>query len=101
MTEEEEKMLVWTNLEKHFVDAIFWLFWINFLLGFANLIPVVPFDGGHIMRDSILVIITWASNKLGIFHPQRAKIFANKTANITSLLFIGIFMIPILFRLLI
>ena len=101
MTEEEEKMLVWTNLEKHFVDAIFWLFWINFLLGFANLIPVVPFDGGHIMRDSILVIITWASNKLGIFHPQRAKIFANKTANFTSLLFIGIFMIPILFRLLI
>ncbi|HJM66252.1 MAG TPA: site-2 protease family protein [Candidatus Thalassarchaeaceae archaeon] len=101
MLEEEEKMLVWNNHEKHFVDAIFWLFWINFLLGFANLIPVIPFDGGHIMRDSILVIITWSSDKLGIFHPQRAKIFANKTANIASLLFVGIFLIPILFRLLI
>ena len=86
-------------MEKISVDAIFWLFWINFILGVANLIPVVPFDGGHIMRDSIQVIITWFSDKLGIGHPQKATIFAIKTANIASLLFFGIFLIPILYRL--
>ena len=33
-------------------DFLFWLAWINFLLGFANLIPMIPFDGGHIFRDA-------------------------------------------------
>ena len=32
---------------------LFWLAWINFLLGFANLIPLVPVDGGHIVKDGV------------------------------------------------
>ena len=34
-------------------DFLFWLVWINFLLGFANLIPMIPFDGGHLVRDGV------------------------------------------------
>tara|TARA_B100000287_G_scaffold5072_1_gene4982 strand:- start:3829 stop:5331 length:1503 start_codon:yes stop_codon:yes gene_type:complete len=100
MSDIEGKMLDWNPAEKILINGIFWFFWINFILGFANLIPVIPFDGGHIMRDSIQAIITRTSEKLGIAHPQKASIFATKTANIVSLLFIGIFLIPILFRLL-
>ena len=38
-------------------DFLFWLAWINFILGFANLIPMVPFDGGQITRDLSLIHI--------------------------------------------
>jgi membrane-associated protease RseP (regulator of RpoE activity) len=33
------------------VNLFFWLMWVNILLGFTNLIPMVPFDGGHMFRD--------------------------------------------------
>ena len=35
------------------VNMAFWLIWLNILLGFTNLIPMVPFDGGHIFRDMV------------------------------------------------
>ena len=99
MAPAEAAMLDLNSIHQEIINGIFWLFWINFILGFANLIPIIPFDGGHIMRDSIKAIITGITEKLGITHPQKASIFATKTANIVSLLFIGIFLIPILFRL--
>ena len=35
------------------VNLMFWLVWVNILLGFTNLIPMVPFDGGHMFRDMV------------------------------------------------
>ena len=35
------------------VNMVFWLIWVNFLLGITNLIPMIPFDGGHMMRDTL------------------------------------------------
>ena len=40
------------------VNMAFWLIWLNFLLGFTNLIPMVPFDGGHIFRDMVHAALT-------------------------------------------
>ena len=40
------------------VNMAFWLIWLNILLGFTNLIPMVPFDGGHIFRDMVHAALT-------------------------------------------
>ncbi len=101
MTLEEQKMLDFSIIEFFIIEGLFWFFWINFLLGFANLIPVVPFDGGHIMRDLINSIINWTAEKGGLIHSQKAEIIATKTSNIASLLFFIIFLIPILYGLII
>ena len=99
MLESELKMLDIGIVELFLIEGIFWFLWINFLLGFANLIPVIPFDGGHIMRDSINSTISWIAEKSGIIHSQKAEILATKTSNISSLLFFFAFLIPIIYGL--
>ena len=99
MLESEIMMLEFGVIEFFFIEGIFWFLWINFLLGFANLIPVIPFDGGHIMRDTINSTINWIAGKLRIIHSQKAEIFATKISNISSLLFFLAFLIPIIYGL--
>ena len=99
MLESEIKMLEFGIIEFFFIEGIFWFLWINFLLGFANLIPVIPFDGGHIMRDTINSTINWIAEKSRIIHSQKAEILATKISNISSLLFFFAFLIPIIYGL--
>ncbi|MDG6217949.1 MAG: site-2 protease family protein [Candidatus Thermoplasmatota archaeon] len=35
------------------LNLVFWIFWLNLLLGFFNVLPMVPLDGGYIFYDSI------------------------------------------------
>ena len=39
------------------VNLFFWLLWVNILLGFTNLIPMVPFDGGHMFKDMLRFVL--------------------------------------------
>ncbi len=74
-------------------DFLFWLAWINFLLGFANLIPMVPFDGGHIFRDaahSSMRFIMRGGDPLNIENA------ANRLSSMSSLIVLFIVIIPII-----
>lgn len=33
------------------VNMVYWLFWTNLLVGLANALPAIPFDGGYALRD--------------------------------------------------
>lgn len=35
-------------------DAFYWLFWLNFMVGTFNAVPMLPLDGGHMYRDGVL-----------------------------------------------
>jgi len=72
------------------VNLAFWLLWVNFLLGITNLIPMVPFDGGHMMRDTLRDILRGVDKlgrKLGKWriHPLRLEHFVNRTSSKSSL----------------
>jgi membrane-associated protease RseP (regulator of RpoE activity) len=32
-------------------NSIYWIFWINLMLGLTNALPAVPLDGGYVFRD--------------------------------------------------
>ncbi|WP_048151013.1 site-2 protease family protein [Methanolacinia paynteri] len=34
------------------IQVVFWLFWWNFVLGTFNALPLVPLDGGYILREA-------------------------------------------------
>jgi hypothetical protein len=34
-------------------DAFYWLFWLNFMVGVFNVVPMLPLDGGHMFRDGV------------------------------------------------
>ena len=40
------------------VNALYWLFWLNLMLGATNALPAVPLDGGYIFRDGIESLVS-------------------------------------------
>lgn len=38
------------------VNMFYWLFWINFLLGITNALPLVITDGAQFVRDSLMIL---------------------------------------------
>ena len=35
------------------VNSLYWIFWLNLMLGLTNLLPAVPLDGGYIFKDAL------------------------------------------------
>ena len=73
-------------------DFFFWIMWISFLLGVANLIPLIPFDGGHMVRDAGHII---AKKILPSSNPLRVERLADRLSGYSSLLVLALVMIPI------
>ncbi len=42
-----------------FLNALYWLFWSNLILGLSNVLPALPFDGGFVLKDSIKGVARW------------------------------------------
>ena len=74
-------------------DFLFWLVWINFLLGFANLIPMIPFDGGHLVRDGVHSFLRRVSKKS---HPMRIEILSNRISSLSSIFILLVLLIPVI-----
>ena len=43
-------------------NSIYWIFWLNLMLGLTNVLPAVPLDGGYLFRDGIDYVL-WRKNK--------------------------------------
>ena len=68
----------------------FWLIWVNILLGFTNLIPMVPFDGGHMLRDMLHAFLSGVKRvgrkmKLWDLHPMWVDHLSSKASSYSSL----------------
>ncbi len=85
--------LIGTNGMLAIFDFLFWFAWINFILGFANLIPMVPFDGGQITRDSTHSIIKFFGRNM---NPLRVEKIANRVSGFSSIIILLIVLFPIL-----
>ena len=71
------------------VNFFFWLMWVNILLGFTNLIPMVPFDGGHLFKDWLRGTLNRVQRigkktKLWKIHPMWVDHISNKASSLSS-----------------
>jgi len=39
------------------VNSVYWIFWINLMVGMTNVLPAVPLDGGYLFRDGLDSIV--------------------------------------------
>ncbi len=46
-------------------NAVYWIFWLNLMVGLTNALPAVPLDGGYIFNDMLDKIIAKYKPKLG------------------------------------
>jgi len=75
-------------------NLLFWLMWVNILLGFTNLIPMVPFDGGHMLKDLLHAGLSalkrlGRSLKLWDLHPMTVDHISSRASSYSSLLLLG------------
>lgn len=71
-------------------NLLFWLMWVNILLGFTNLIPMVPFDGGHMLRDMLHAFLSGVKRlgrklKLWDLHPMWVDHLSTRASSYSSL----------------
>lgn len=71
-------------------NLMFWLIWVNILLGFFNLIPMIPFDGGHLFRDLVHMAMSGLRNignktKLWKMHPLWVDHVTRKASTLSSI----------------
>jgi len=82
------------------INLLFWLIWVNILLGFTNLFPMIPFDGGHLFKDMVHGIMTGIRNlgkKTGLYklHPLWVEHFTRKASSLSSLLLLVVLVLLI------
>ena len=78
------------------VTLLFWFIWWNVGLGLANLIPIIPFDGGHLMKDFLGVFVGGIHRLTKNYHPLKTEATVSKISSFSSLfLFMGLLMIII------
>ncbi len=58
-------------------NCLYWIFWINLMLGLTNVLPAVPLDGGYIFRDGMDYLLTRV--KKGSTKEQRDRITGSVT----------------------
>jgi len=73
------------------VNLLFWIMWVNILLGFTNLIPMVPFDGGHMFKDMVHAGLSrfravGRKLKLWNFHPMWIDHWSRKASSYSSVM---------------
>lgn len=66
------------------ISILYWIFWLNIMLGVSNAIPAYPFDGGFIFRDGLDSLL----EKLGMKNREKREGIAEKATGYVSIVMI-------------
>lgn len=44
-------------------NSVYWIFWLNLMLGLTNVLPAVPLDGGYLFKDSVDYVLERANKE--------------------------------------
>ena len=88
--------LLGTTILMAIITLFFWFIWWNVGLGLANLIPIIPFDGGHLMKDFLGVLVGKIHGFSKNYHPLKTEATVAKISSFSSLfLMMGLLLIII------
>ena len=88
--------LLGTTVLISIITLLFWFIWWNVGLGLANLIPIIPFDGGHLMKDFLGVVVGGIHRFSRNPHSLKTEMTVSKISSFSSLfLFMGLLLIII------
>ena len=74
------------------ITLLYWLFWLNLLLGISNALPAYPFDGGFIFAGGV----SWLCEKLGVRDEERRDRLTDSISSSVSTVVLFMFMILVL-----
>lgn len=71
---------------------MFWLFWLNLMVGLTNMLPMLPLDGGHVFRDVVGGVVDRVAPRATT---ERREKIVGRWAGIVSLVILGAFLLQI------
>ena len=69
------------------LSLLYWVFWLNLLLGISNALPAYPFDGGHLFSG----FISWLLEKTGYGDEEKRQKATDSIMNSVSTLVLFMF----------
>jgi membrane-associated protease RseP (regulator of RpoE activity) len=69
------------------LSLLYWVFWLNLLLGISNALPAYPFDGGHLFHG----FISWLLEKIGYGDEEKRQNATDSIMNSVSTLVLFMF----------
>ena len=73
------------------LNVIFWIFWLNLLLGFFNVLPMVPLDGGFLFNDGVRFFVQRIKKNLS---EERVEKIVRQITMIISLIILFLVLFP-------
>lgn len=71
------------------ISVLFWIFWLNLVLGLSNALPAIPFDGGFLFMGGLDYIL----EKTGMSAERREKYTRAVTGVTTWIVFLGLMLV--------
>jgi len=76
-------------------NMIYWIFWINLMVGLFNVIPMLPLDGGYLFNDYLRIIVRKLRKNTS--EEKQEKIVGNISLFV-SLLILFLVLFPFIFK---
>lgn len=73
-------------------NVLFWVFWINLMVGLTNILPMLPLDGGHLFRDGVGGVLARLKPKMD---RERRDRLVGRLAGAMSLVILGAFLLQV------
>jgi membrane-associated protease RseP (regulator of RpoE activity) len=84
-----------TNVFWIIVNILYWVAWLNLMVGIFNILPMVPLDGGYLFSDAIRTIVKRLKKDIS---DEKSEKIVGKVTLIFSLFILFVILAPIFLR---
>jgi membrane-associated protease RseP (regulator of RpoE activity) len=77
------------------VNSLYWIAWLNLMIGIFNILPMVPLDGGFLFNDAIRLIVKRIKKSIS---DESLEKIVRKITMVVSLIILIVIISPILLR---
>ncbi len=69
------------------INILFWVFWVNLMVGLTNILPMLPLDGGHLFRDAFAGLVEKV--RPGMAEAKKERLVGKVAGGLSLIIFVA------------